>query len=128
MTGSSLLARYRRAGADPPFGDPARDHRAPFEGYYWRFTSADQGRTVIALCGVSVLPGRRWAIIALASHPSGRVHSTIAEHAGGDPQGVGAWAEGALTASDRALHLQVGPDAGIRAELHRPVKCDGRRR
>jgi hypothetical protein len=126
MTGSSLLARYRRGGADPPFGDPARDHRARFEGYYWRFTDADHGRTVIALCGISVLPGRRWAIIALASHPSGRVHSAIAEHAGGDPHGVGAWAEGALTASDRELHLQVGPDAGVRAELHRPAKWSRR--
>src|SRR5829696_4259749 len=40
--GRGLLARYRRAGADPPFGDPARDHGARFEGYYWRMTDADR--------------------------------------------------------------------------------------
>jgi hypothetical protein len=81
---------------------------------------------VIALCGVSVLPRRRWAVIALASHPSGRVHTAIADRAGGDPDGVGAWAEGAVAASDRALRLQVGPEAGLHAALHRPAKWSRR--
>jgi tocopherol cyclase len=77
---------------------------------------------VIALCGISVLPRRRWAVIALASHPSGRVHTAIADCAGGDPDGVGAWARGALAASDRALRIQVGHGAGLHAALHRPAK------
>jgi tocopherol cyclase len=112
------MARYRRAGADLPFGDPARDHGAPFEGHYWRFTDADRGRVVIALCGVCVLGRRRWAVIALASHPGGPVHTAIAERAGGDPEGFGFWAEGAGDGSERALRLELGPDAALDAELH----------
>jgi Tocopherol cyclase len=81
---------------------------------------------VIALCGVSVLPRRRWAVIALASHPGGRVHTAIAGRAGGDPNGFGAWARGALAASNRAIRLQVGPGAGLHAALHRPAKWSRR--
>ena len=81
---------------------------------------------MIALCGVSVLPRRRWAVIALASHPSGRVHTAIVDRAGGDPHGVGVWAEGAVDASDGALHLQVGPDAELHAALDRPAKWSRR--
>jgi tocopherol cyclase len=73
-----------------------------------------------------VLPRRRWAVIALASHPSGRVHAAIADRAGGGLHGVGAWAEGAVAASDRALRFQVGPDAGLHAALHRPTKWSRR--
>jgi len=115
--GPALLARYRRAGADPPFGDPARDHGAPFEGYYWRITDADRGRVVIALCGVCVLPRRRWAVLALASHPGGRVHTVITGRAAGDPARFGVRAEGIGEGSERELRLALGPDAALEVEL-----------
>ncbi|HEX5956069.1 MAG TPA: tocopherol cyclase family protein [Solirubrobacterales bacterium] len=115
--GPALLARYRRAGADPPFGDPARDHGARFEGYYWRITDADRGRVVIALCGVCLLPRRRWAVLALASHPSGRVHTVIADRAAGDPARFGVRAEGIGEGSERELRLALGPDAALEVEL-----------
>ena len=119
--GRGLLARYRRAGADPPFGDPARDHGARFEGYYWRMTDADRGRVVLALCGVCVLPGRRWAVLALAAHPSGRVHTAIADRAAGDPTRFGVRVEGVGEGSERELRLELGPDATLEVELRNLV-------
>jgi tocopherol cyclase len=119
--GRGLLARYRRAGADPPFGDPARDHGARFEGYYWRITDADRGRVVLALCGVCVLPGRRWAVLALAAHPSGRVHTAIADRAAGDPTRFGVRVEGVGEGSERELRLELGPDAALEVELRNLV-------
>jgi len=35
-----LPLSYRESGADPPFADPARDHGAAMEGYYWRLVDA----------------------------------------------------------------------------------------
>jgi hypothetical protein len=42
---SELLAAYRRTGADPPFGDPGRDHGAPTEGHYWRLVHPEPARS-----------------------------------------------------------------------------------
>ncbi len=38
-----LLARYRRTGADVPFGNPLAAHGVAMEGYFWRFTQRDTG-------------------------------------------------------------------------------------
>ena len=61
----SLIAAYRRAGADLPFGDPARAHGVGMEGYYWRFTDVEAGRVVIVLCGICTAGAGRWALVAL---------------------------------------------------------------
>ena len=82
----SLTGRYRRTGADPPFGDPRRAHGVPFEGYYWRFTDAGAGRVVIVLCGLSRDAAGTWAIVALAAHPGGLVRSRLVPVAQADPQ------------------------------------------
>src|SRR5919106_6236991 len=89
MPTRSLIDRYRRAGADPPWFDPRRDHGAPFEGYYWRFSDRACGRVVIALCGLCRQRGRRWAVLALAAHPGGRVRELIVEPADADSQHFG---------------------------------------
>jgi hypothetical protein len=44
---------YRASGADLPFGDPLRAHGVAMEGYFWRITDADRGRSLIALIGVN---------------------------------------------------------------------------
>jgi hypothetical protein len=75
---SGLLAAYRRTGADPPFGDPARDHGAPMEGYYWRLVHPDEGWVMVWLCGVCRGRSGSWATVALAAHPGGFLrHATL---------------------------------------------------
>ena len=53
MAGVRILRAYRASGADLPFGDPTRAHGVAMEGYFWRFTSPSDGRSVIALIGVN---------------------------------------------------------------------------
>ncbi len=67
------LGAYRRTGADPPFGDPARTHGVAMEGSYWRFTDVASRRVVIVLCGACRAPDGPWAVVAVASHPGGFV-------------------------------------------------------
>jgi tocopherol cyclase len=110
------LVRYRRAGADPPYFDPSPDHAAPFEGYYWRFSDPAHGRVVIALCGLCRLPGRRWAVVALAAHPGNRVHDVVAEPADANSDSFGVRAGQVVAASDRAVRFDLGA-ATLGAEL-----------
>jgi Tocopherol cyclase len=117
MPTRSLIDRYRRAGADPPWFDPRRDHRAPFEGYYWRFSDRASGRVVIALCGLCHQRGRRWAVLALAAHPGGRVRELIVEPADADSQQLGVRAGEAVTASDASVRFALGGAATLNAEL-----------
>src|SRR5215207_1041261 len=105
----ATMARYRRAGADPLFRDPARDHGAPFEGYYWRFTDAVRRRVVVALCGLSTHPGTRSALVGLAVHPEGVVRSAILPEVRGDAGRFGVSAGDALDASPAAVRVAPTP-------------------
>ena len=110
-------AAYRRAGADLPFGDPARDHGAPLEGYYWRLVHPGDGWVIVWLCGICRGPGGAWATVALAAHPGGFLRHGTLEPAGGDLATFGAWAgEGFRGSLDRLL-VQLAPDARIEARL-----------
>jgi len=60
-----MAGAYRRSGADPPFGDPARAHGVPFEGYFWRITQPRTGVVAVALGGLFVALG------LLATHRAG---------------------------------------------------------
>ncbi len=110
-------AAYRRAGADLPFGDPGRDHGAPFEGYYWRLVHPDDGWVIVWLCGVCRGPGGAWATVALAAHPGGFLRHGTLEPAGGDPAGFGAWAGDEFRGSLERLDVQLGVDARLEARL-----------
>ena len=101
------MSLYRRLGADPPFGDPVRDHGAAMEGYYWRLTDVAAGRVVIALCGVCAAPDGRWAIVAVAVHPGGAVRQAIVPVAGADPDRLGAWAGATLNGSAAGLRVEL---------------------
>lgn len=114
---SGLLAAYRRTGADLPFGDPARDHGAGMEGYYWRLVHPEAGWVIVALCGVCREAGGSWATVALAAHPGGFVRHATLEPAAGDPDGFGAWAGDAFRGSLDELHLRLGDHAWIEARL-----------
>ncbi len=111
------LERYRRTGADPPFGDPRRAHGVAMEGHYWRFTDAAAGRVIVALCGVSTAPDGPWGLVALAAHPEGFVREVITPTASADPRRLGVRAGDALWASAEALHVDLGPDARLDVRL-----------
>jgi hypothetical protein len=108
-----LLEAYRRTGADPPFGDPRRAHGVAFEGYYWRFTDPAAGRVVIVLCGVTIDAAGPWAVVALAAHPEGLVRSRLLPLATTDPRGLGVETGGVLAGSERALRVDLGPEARL---------------
>ena len=108
---------YRRAGADLPFGDPARDHGAPFEGYYWRLVHPEEGWVIVWLCGVCRGAGGPWATVALAAHPGGFLRHGILEPAAGDPRGFGAWAGESFTGSLDRLSVRLAGDARVEARL-----------
>lgn len=114
---SGLLAAYRRTGADLPFGDPARDHDAAMEGYYWRLVHPGAGWVIVWLCGICRGGGESWATVALAAHPDGFLrHATLAP-AAGDPGGFGARAGDVFRGSLGELRVRMGEDAWIDARL-----------
>src|SRR5262249_14845005 len=71
-----MLAAYRRAGADPPFGDPRGYHGIAMEGHFWRITQPATGAVVVAIVAISRdAAGAPWAMVSLAAHPGGEVRS-----------------------------------------------------
>jgi tocopherol cyclase len=113
---------YRGAGADGPFADPGRDHRAQMEGYYWRFVDVPGRRVLVVLCGVCEGVAGRWALVALAAHPGGLVRHAMVEPAEGDPERFGVVAGEVLDGS--LEHLRARLDAGnwIDVELRPRVR------
>jgi len=116
------LSRYRRFGADPPFGDPRRAHGTRFEGYYWRLTDVARGRVAIVLCGVCRDARGAWAIVALASHPDGLVRSSVTPSASTSFHDPTVRAASSLSAS--ASHLRVDLGEGARLELRFEERLD----
>jgi Tocopherol cyclase len=118
---SGLLAAYRRTGADLPFTDPARDHGAGMEGYYWRLVHPEAGWVIVWLCGVCRGPGGSWATVALAAHPGGFLrHGTVAP-AAGDFDRFGARAGDVFRGSLDSLHVRMGGDAWVEARFREQV-------
>ncbi|HLM49004.1 MAG TPA: tocopherol cyclase family protein [Solirubrobacteraceae bacterium] len=111
----------RRLGADPPWGDPRRDHGVAMEGYFWRFSDPAAGRVVFALCGVNRDgDGRRWATVALGEWPSGFVREAQAPLAAADPRRLGAFAGRAFHATPDRLRVDLGEDARLDVRVERP--------
>ena len=114
---NGLLAAYRRAGADLPYTDPARNHGAAFEGYYWRLVHPEAGWVIVWLCGVCQGSGGSWATVALAAHPGGFLrHGTVAP-AAGDFEGFGARAADVFRGSVDSLHVRMAGDAWVEARF-----------
>src|SRR5215210_318821 len=103
------LDRYRRAGADLPFGDPARAHGTPFEGYYWRFADPRRGVVAVALCAVCRDARGTWGMATLAAHPGGFARTAIVERASADADGFGARVGAALRGDAAAVVADLGP-------------------
>jgi hypothetical protein len=114
---SGLLAAYRRTGADPPFTDPARNHGAAMEGYYWRLVHPEAGWVIVWLCGVCQGSGGSWATVALAAHPGGFLRHGTAEPAAGNFESFGARAGAVFRGSLHELRVRMGDDAWVEARL-----------
>jgi hypothetical protein len=116
----TILRRYRALGADPPFGDPRRDHGVAMEGYFWRFSDPRSGRVLVALCGLCRDGGSPWATVALAAHPGALLWQADLRRAGADPDALGVWAEGeegSLRGDSTGLQVDLGPGARLSVSL-----------
>jgi hypothetical protein len=112
------LSRYRRTGADLPFGDQRRAHGTRFEGYYWRLTDAAAGRVAIVLCGVCRDAAGAWAIVAFASS-DGLVRSRVEPVAVQSPH---LRAGPSLSASTDSLRVDLGPGAQLELRIEEKVE------
>ncbi|NMN97265.1 tocopherol cyclase family protein [Antrihabitans stalactiti] len=123
----SLLDRYRATGADLPFGDPRQAHGVAMEGYFWRFSQPDSGRSIIALIGVNRSETGMWSTLGLGSHPNGFLRTVVHPEGSADPNALGASAGSAFQGSADRLHVDLGPDAKLdvrisdRVEWPRPA-------
>lgn len=94
-----LLARYRAAGADLPFGHPDEPHRCAVEGWYWRAVLPDDGRVVAVMVGIADAGGSPWANLVLALHPEDEdIESIIVDGVGADRHAVRVGEAGRTTA------------------------------
>lgn len=109
----SLLDRYRATGADLPFGDPRQAHGVAMEGYFWRFSQPDSGRSIIALIGVNRSETGMWSTLGLGSHPNGFLRTVVHPEGSADPNALGASAGSAFQGSADRLHVDLGPDAKL---------------
>jgi tocopherol cyclase len=116
-----LIDAYRRSGADPPFGDPARSHGSAMEGYYWRIVDAPAGSVIVLLCGVCQGPDGPWATVAVAAHPGGVVRHAVIAPASGRRDRFGVRAADALHGSAEGLHAHLGDDTWIDLRVRSPV-------
>jgi hypothetical protein len=113
-----LLQLYRRAGADPPLGDPRGHHGVPMEGYFWRLSDAASGTVVVAFTGVSRdASGALWATLGLAAQPGDVVRTDVAEHAEADPDRLGVRVGSRLRADEHGLDVDLGPGARLRVRF-----------
>jgi len=119
----TILRRYRALGADPPFGDPRRDHGAAMEGYFWRLSDRHSGRVVIVLCGLCRGGGPPWATVAIGAHPGGFLRWADLPQAGADASALGVWAQGetgSLLGDETRLEVDLGADARLSVSLAEP--------
>lgn len=118
-----LLKAFRSTGADLPWGDPLKAHPGVrMEGYFWRFTAPrEDGRVLIALCGVNRSDDGFWSTLGLGSHPNG--HLETLEHPEGwaDPAALGARAGEAFDGSLDRLSVSLGEESRLDLRIADPV-------
>jgi len=112
---------YRRAGADLPFTDPARDHGATMEGYYWRVVDPASASVLVVLCGVCRRPRPAWATVAVAGHPGGFVRHAVVRPAAGEPDRFGVSAAEVLRGSAHELSARFDDETWVDLRFRAPV-------
>jgi hypothetical protein len=125
----ALTDVFRRTGADLPWGDQLRAHPGVrMEGYFWRCTAPrDDGRVLIALCGVNRADDGRWSTLGLAAHPSGFLRAVEHPEGAADAESLGARAGSAFDATAERLRVNLGTDAELDVRVVDPEPW-GRRR
>jgi hypothetical protein len=109
-----LDERYRRSGANLPFGDPLPSHGAQMEGYFWRVTDVAASRVVVVLCGVNRHPDGDWATVAIAADPGGFVRSAVLPMAQSRSNDFLVTAgAGAFRATATEVHIDLGAGAAV---------------
>lgn len=118
-----LIALYRSTGADLPWGDRLRSHPGVrMEGYFWRFTApGDDGRVLIALCGVNQADDGNWSTLGLAAHPNGFLRAIEHPEGRADPDRLGAYAGAAFGGTPESLRMDLGEDARLDVRIADPV-------
>lgn len=117
-----LIDLYRATGADLPWGDQLRAHPGVrMEGYFWRFSAPrDDGRVLIALCGVNRADDGFWSTLGLAAHPNGFLRAVEHPEGSADPSALGAVAGGAFEGRSDRLHVNLGADAELDVRVEDP--------
>lgn len=121
-----MIERYRRSGADPPFGDPCGSHGTALEGYFWRITEPRSKSVVIVMASVNRdRAGTQWGTAALAAHPGVPVRTTLADGAIGVTRGIGVTIADRgrvlLRASASTLEVDLDEDTRLRAQISAAV-------
>ncbi len=128
MHAQMLLDRYRRTGADLPFGDPAGYHGVAMEGYYWRLSDHRNGEVVIVILAIAMdAQDRPWGMVSLAAHPGGLVRTLTTPTASAAAHGIELTAGDALRATRTELHVDLGPDARLDVAFHEATTWPARR-
>jgi len=118
-----LVDLYRSTGADLPWGDPLPAHPGVrMEGYFWRLTAPpDDGRVLIALCGVNRADDGAWSTLAVGAHPTGFLRAVEHPEGRADPDALGARAGAAFAGSAGRLRVDLGADAGLDVTVADPL-------
>lgn len=122
------MSAYRATGADLPFGNLLAAHGVGMEGYFWRFTDAAAGRTLIVLCGACRAPDGPWALVALAAHPGGFLRWAVVPDCELATDGLGVRAGDVLTADATSLRVRLDGatlDAAITPDVPWPRRAFG---
>lgn len=126
-----LVAKHRSTGADLPSGDPLPAHPGvAMEGYFWRFTLPDEGRAVIALCGVNDDgAGGNWATVGLGGHPGLTLAEGRPDGASADPARLGCTGgDGTFVAEPSRVRVDLGADFTLDARIEDPFGWPASRR
>lgn len=92
------------------------------EGYFWRFTApGDDGRVLIALCGVNRADDGNWSTLGLASHPTGFLRAIEHPEGAADPWALGARAGTAFDGRSERLRVNLGEDATLDVRVDEPL-------
>lgn len=92
------------------------------EGYFWRLTAPrDDGRVLIALCGVNRADDGFWSTLGLGTHPDGFLRAVEYSEGWADPDALGAHAGKAFSGTRDRLRVDLGTDARLDVKVSEPV-------
>jgi len=92
------------------------------EGYFWRLTAPrDDGRVLIALCGVNRADDGFWSTLGLGAHPGGFLKAIEYPEGRADPDALGAFAGRAFSGTPDRLKVDLGDEAALDVRVTSPA-------